>query len=381
MDRRNYSQEDVLRLAKRINNQKRSYLLVNPLQAKHMPVSPKASLEMMGSLGRLVRESCAGVCLVIGFAETATAIATMVASELGDRCFYIQTTREPLEDVRTWILFSEEHSHATEQKLCGDRMLGWIAAADHIIVVDDEFSTGKTLINVARSLKAASPEAGKKDFVAASVVNRVDGVHMDLLEEEGYRCVCLVRPKEGNYEEIVSSLSVHAGEAPETGEEDTGRLTVMQLETDYLNPRRGVLIKEYLEHCRRIAEEACARLPSFPGNSRVLVLGTEECMFPALLLGERLETANQGLCVCCHATTRSPIGISEAEDYPIRNGCQLRSLYEPERTTYLYNLCAYDLVVLLTDAPKDLRLPGLRDLQAALRQFACDRMICLGIGE
>lgn len=35
-----YTAAGTLRIAKRYNNPKRSYLLVNPLQAKHIPVSP-----------------------------------------------------------------------------------------------------------------------------------------------------------------------------------------------------------------------------------------------------------------------------------------------------------------------------------------------------
>ena len=46
-----YREQDVLRLAKRHHNTKRTYLLVNPLQAKHIPVSPGASLAMMRTLG------------------------------------------------------------------------------------------------------------------------------------------------------------------------------------------------------------------------------------------------------------------------------------------------------------------------------------------
>ena len=69
-----YTPENTLRIAKRFNNAKRTYLLVNPLQAKHIPVSPTASLEMMEALGRQLAEQYPAARLVIGFAETATAI-------------------------------------------------------------------------------------------------------------------------------------------------------------------------------------------------------------------------------------------------------------------------------------------------------------------
>ena len=45
-----YTRENTLRIAKRFHNRKRTYLLVNPLQAKHIPVSPTRALEMMDAL-------------------------------------------------------------------------------------------------------------------------------------------------------------------------------------------------------------------------------------------------------------------------------------------------------------------------------------------
>ena len=89
-----YTEADVLLLAKRWQNSKRSYLLVNPLQAKHCPSDPGQALAMMRSLGRQVAEHYPQARLVIGFAETATAIGATLASCLGPDCWYIQTTRE-----------------------------------------------------------------------------------------------------------------------------------------------------------------------------------------------------------------------------------------------------------------------------------------------
>ena len=76
-----YTAADTLRIAKRYNNPKRSYLLVNPLQAKHIPVSPAAALEMMGALGDQVAAKYPEARLVIGFAETATAIGAAAQDE------------------------------------------------------------------------------------------------------------------------------------------------------------------------------------------------------------------------------------------------------------------------------------------------------------
>ena len=380
MNRRHYSQNEVLMLGKRINNPKRSYLLVNPLQAKHIPVSPTAALEMMSNLGTLVRETCPGRSLVIGFAETATAVATAVSMELNRECLYIQTTREKLEDVKQWVLFSEEHSHATEQKLCGDNLQKWIEVIDHIVIVDDEFSTGKTLINVARALKKFSQEAHKKDFVAASIVNRVDDDHLRLLQEEGYRCVYLVKPADEDYENKVSDYQVVEAE-PIASTTNIGDLaTSAQLKASYQNPRKGVFSRLYREQCNALAEEACQTVMSMCSIGSVLVLGTEECMYPALMVGKYLEELDDNRVIRCHATTRSPIGVSDREGYPIQNGCRLRSFYETNRTTYLYNLRKYDMTVIVTDA-RAARKEGLCDLQVALQSYGCENIICLEIGE
>ncbi|MBR1646014.1 MAG: phosphoribosyltransferase domain-containing protein, partial [Selenomonadaceae bacterium] len=86
---RNFFADDVLRVAKRLKNSRRNYLLVNPLQAKHLPTRPKFALEMMNSLGQRVAEKFSSARLVIGFAETATAIGAVVTKNLSDDCFYL----------------------------------------------------------------------------------------------------------------------------------------------------------------------------------------------------------------------------------------------------------------------------------------------------
>ena len=134
-----YTAADTLRIAKRYNNPKRSYLLVNPLQAKHIPVSPAAALEMMGALGDQVAAKYPEARLVIGFAETATAIGAAVAARLGPDCLYVHTTREALDG--DWILFREEHSHAAEHRLCADHLADWIDRSPAIVFVDDESSS------------------------------------------------------------------------------------------------------------------------------------------------------------------------------------------------------------------------------------------------
>lgn len=100
-----YTETELVKIAKRENNKKRSYLVVNRLQGKHIPVSPKEAFQMFGELAELINKSYpTEKLLLIGFAETATAIGAALAGELD--CYYIQTTRENIENV-DYLYFSE----------------------------------------------------------------------------------------------------------------------------------------------------------------------------------------------------------------------------------------------------------------------------------
>ena len=79
---REYREQELLVLAKRYRNNKRNYLLVDPLQGKHIPVSPGKALEMMSALGDRLAQMAPEIDLVIGFAETATAVGAAVAARL-----------------------------------------------------------------------------------------------------------------------------------------------------------------------------------------------------------------------------------------------------------------------------------------------------------
>ena len=88
----NYQQKDLVRIAKRENNTKRGYLVVDPLQGKHVPVEPSKALNLFKSLAEKLQGKYEGErLLLIGFAETATAIGAQAAITLGTK--YIHTTR------------------------------------------------------------------------------------------------------------------------------------------------------------------------------------------------------------------------------------------------------------------------------------------------
>ena len=341
-----------MRIAKRYRNTKRSYLLVNPLQAKHLPVDPDTALELMETLGASLRQSYPSARLVIGFAETATAIGAVAAAQLAGDCFYVQTTREDCPGDQNFLEFQEEHSHAVEQKLCGDALEAGLAATDTVILVDDEISTGKTILNMVEQMAARYPSLREKTVVAASILNRVTPEQEARLRQAGIVCHCLVRLPQADYDSQVARYTVEeAPQPPQWTPEMPFQSWALPGAFDQ-NPRLGVRIGDYVAQCRKMAD-AFLQWASLPEGGRTLVLGTEECMLPSLILGQQLARRPGSGAVRCHATTRSPIGVSQEPGYPITSGAQVRSFYSDDRKTYLYNLESYDMVVVVSDTMRE----------------------------
>lgn len=362
-----YTKETTLRVAKRYRNAKRAYLLVNPLQAKHMPVSPTEALTMMRTLGEGLRQEFPGARLVLGFAETATALGAAVASRLGPDCAFLTTTREAGEGPG-WVRFLEEHSHAAEQKLWGGDLDALLQETDTVLFVDDEISTGKTLRNMVAQLTRRWPALGEKTLVAASLLNRVTPEQEEALADAGITCRCLVRLPQEDHTAQVADWTVT--EAPPAVPQNRSFRQALLPGEGLGNPRKTLRIGAYDRSCQAVAEVMLSRaFGPVETLGKTLVLGTEECMYPALILGEKLERL--GAEVCCHATTRSPIGLCHAPGYPIRSGWKLPSFYEEERTTYVYNLREYDMVIVLSDTKKT----DLRAIQALASVLTCKHLI------
>ncbi|MBR2773764.1 MAG: phosphoribosyltransferase domain-containing protein [Selenomonadaceae bacterium] len=344
-----YTSENVLRVAKRFNNKKRNYLLVNPLQGKHLPIKPSLALEMMNELGKMVAKNYSEARLVIGFAETATAIGAIVAKNISDDCFYIQTTRENFQGE--FVEFLEEHSHAPEQKLYAENLSKLINQTSEIIFVDDELSTGKTLLNVVRQLKNKFPALNNKKICAASIINRLSEENIAKLASENISCVYLVKLNQ-NFD--VENIFVEPAQIIEP----INKIIPSYKINIASDPIRGVKIGNYFSQC-----EICGDfLLNLKLSGEILILGTEEFMLPAIIAGRKLEINNFN--VLTHSTTRSPIGISKNRNYPIQEGFKLRSFYDSTRTTYIYNLKRYDTAIIMTNS-ENFSI-GLSDLIAAL---------------
>lgn len=369
-----YSVEQLMRLAKRFHNTKRTYLLVDPLQGKHIPVSPKASLAMMRTLGGELSREFQGTKLVVGFAETATAIGAAVAECMGRDCTYIQTTREEVTEVSRWIEFQEEHSHATEQKLSADGFAAALGDTDTVIFVDDEFSTGKTLINMIEQMRDEFPQLCDKRIVAASVINRMSDENISRLESHGMICRQLLKIENIDYTDTVNAFNIRG--ADDLPEADSMIKASCLTEPDpCTTPRTGVKIGEYADSIlsrHDMIDSADSNM--IPTGKDIAVIGTEECMYAGLIIAEKLENSGRYNSVKFHATTRSPIGICEAADYPVFNGYKLQSFYEKGRQTFLYDIAKYDSVLIVTDSAPE-NTDAMNELAALFHHYGCNEII------
>lgn len=367
----NYQQKDLVRIAKRENNTKRSYLVVDPLQGKHVPVEPSKALNLFKSLAEKLQGKYEGErLLLIGFAETATAIGAQAAITLGTK--YIQTTREVIPDAR-YLFFSEAHSHATEQKLVKDDIDHVINDIDRIVFIEDEVTTGNTIMNI---IKIITKEYQKKiKFAVASLLNGMTEESLKIYQDEKIELHYLVKTDHSGYGAVAEQYrcdGLYICAIPENHTHESADIDVQSEKNmrehiisipGWMNARRFVDAKQYEAACRKLAETVIAETGVKQGE-RVLVIGTEEFMYPALLTGQEIE--KMGCEVRSHSTTRSPIAVSTEEEYPLHCRYELRSLYDPDRKTFIYDLENYDRVIVMTDSAL-VSLKGLETLTYALR--------------
>ncbi|MEU8511467.1 phosphoribosyltransferase domain-containing protein [Kitasatospora sp. NPDC048722] len=148
---------DLVGLALR-ENRKRAHLLVSTVLGKHVPQRPSvvhgAGLDLGLRVRALLGAEAAARAVVLGYAETATALGHSVADGLDAP--YLHSTRRPVPGVRPLGGFAEEHSHATAHLLLpADPRL--LAGDGPLVLVDDELSTGRTVLNTIRELHARHP--------------------------------------------------------------------------------------------------------------------------------------------------------------------------------------------------------------------------------
>jgi hypothetical protein len=357
-------------------NPKRAHLLVSNVLGKHVPQSPAVVHGHGFTLGRRVRELLGedGVrtAVVLGYAETATGLGHSVADGLGEAP-YLHSTRRPVEGVDRAGGFEESHSHATSHLLLPEDP-ALLAGRGPLVLVDDEFSTGNTVLNTIRALHDRYP---RERYVVVALVDMRSAADQGRLtefaREIGAR-VDLVTAAKGTvrlpdgvlekgqalvarYETTAPGPAGPGGASPVTriglgwpeGVPDGGR--------HGFTPAHRARLESALPGMAATLAEA---LP--PDARRVLVLGFEELMYAPLALARALELLvrgrGDGTEIRFSTTTRSPVLAVDDPGYAIRSRLVFPAHDDPadgpgER--YAYNVAGggFDAVVAVVDSVAD----------------------------
>ena len=301
---KNYSQKDLIRLAKRDSNNKRPYLYVNPLQGKHMPVRPIEALELFYNLAVKVQERYADKSvLTIGFAETATAIGAAVGMFCDCVKYSMQTTREDVDGAE-YLFFTESHSHATNQKLVINNLDEILNKVDKIVFVEDEVTTGNTICKLIDRMKEKFYDKNLS-FGVASLLNSMDNSRVNELARIGIDIIYLCKI-ENEYN--VSSLEKCKYSLEHLiNEIYTDRQTDVYSISNKCDLRIVNNKDSYIEACNQFADQIISVINDISEYKKILVIGTEEFMFPPLLVAYKLYILNSNAEILFQASTRSPI--------------------------------------------------------------------------
>ncbi|MFJ2262756.1 phosphoribosyltransferase [Streptomyces sp. NPDC087844] len=378
---------ELLGLALR-RNPRRAHLLVSNVLGKHVPQSPAVVYGYGFALGLRVRallgEEAAGRAVVLGYAETATGLGHSVADGVGlAPCLH--STRRPVAGVATAGGFEESHSHATSHLLLPENP-GLLATDGPLVLVDDEFSTGNTILNTIRDLHARYPRGRYVIVALVDMRSAADLGRLADFAQEIDATVDLVtaasgtvRLPEGVLEKGQALVAEHEAAAvavasrPEPGAIVRVDLGWPQGLADGgrhgFTPEHRVRLEGALP---AMAARTAEALPPAARRGRVLVLGFEELMYAPLRLGVALEKLTDAE-VRYSTTTRSPVLAVDDPGYAIRTRLVFPAHDGPadgpgERYAYNVAGAGFDAVVAVVDSTAD--TPELHAPDGLLAQLA-----------
>ncbi|ABW18263.1 phosphoribosyltransferase [Alkaliphilus oremlandii] len=373
-------------------NPKRSFLFVSKVLGKHIPINPHTGLlanlllanrymeefyhihhkEVTKKLirGFVEEENCQQVykekiktpnrlpepTLFIGFAETATGIGQGVFSAFTGEGYYTHTTREIVLDCDFNVEFEEEHSHAKDHNCYGLNQ-DLLASDMPIVFIDDELTTGKTILNIIQALHGKYP---RKRYAVLSILDwrgSEDRAKFQRIEKELDISIKVISLVSGSFQisgSIPMAPTEHNQEVAVCREEYPSAVEYMMLDDYFDEPLQHILMDENqnkkIVNCLketgrfgiscddqnqidRKIKEIGALLQTKRTSEKTLCLGTEELIYLPMLIA-----AHMGDGVKYHATTRSPIHPVDKEEYGARNGFVFKSPGELGATNYIYNI-------------------------------------------
>ncbi|MFJ6984458.1 MULTISPECIES: phosphoribosyltransferase [unclassified Streptomyces] len=355
-------------------NPRRAHLLVSHVLGKHVPQRPSVVYGHGLALGRRVRDLLgpeAAAAIVLGYAETATGLGHAVADGLAVApCLH--STRRPVPGVAAAGGFEESHSHATSHLLLPEDP-ALLVGDGPLVLVDDEFSTGNTVLNTIRDLHERYP---RRRYVIVALVDMRSpadaGRLAEFAQEIDARVDLIatasgtVRLPDGVLEKGQELVARH--ETPPRDDTPYGRIERTGLDWPRGLPDGGRHGFTPAHRARldaalpAMAARIAAALPADArrDGARVLVLGSEELMYAPLRLAAALEDTlgAAGTEVRFSTTTRSPVLAVDDPGYAIRSRLVFPAHDDPADgpgDRYAYNVAGagFDAVVAVVDSVGD----------------------------
>lgn len=385
------SPDALFSMALRVNK-KRQFLFVSHLLAKHLAVHPALALGTGTLLASVLMEDAGllpfphtsevvhmietGVpdkeigekasahkstlpqkTVFIGMAETATGLGHAVFHHF-DKAVYLHTTREEIAKLTPSFVFEEEHSHATSHKVYAPE--GVLETADTIVLIDDEISTGNTLLNLVSALDEQFPGKTYKSLSILDWRNKKQQQKLAEMAEERNIQLDVLALMSGEFELIHGSspdepelpyLNSSASEAPESlgipgilpYHSETGQNYVP------LTGRFGLTSEEH-RNIDAWTGELAASLQPDSTSKRPLVIGIGENMYLPLRFALALDGDP-----LVQTTTRSPIFAADTEGYPIKEKVKFNLPDANGIDQFLYNInsLAIDKIYLISESVVD----------------------------
>lgn len=379
---------ELFTMAARINK-KRSFLFVSKLIGKHIPIKPCVGGVTGALLASRYIEQVKGDPnpdrdqlrmdfllknhietdvfisekynpIIIGFAETATALGHTFY-DCFQKADYFHTTREQIDTLQPLIQFEEEHSHATSHRCYIDEQI--LNNEREIILVDDEITTGKTVLNIIRDIQKQFP---RKEYTIVSILDwrskECEQAFQEVEQAEGItiHCVSLLK---GTIEVIgelkkVQSNEVHSP-VKEDFEQQINWVSALSLVKQPYPLKNFATNQTYIQETGRFAIQAASqheikawtqklgvKLADMRQSTKTLCVGTGEFMYIPMQI-----TKNMGEGVVYQSTTRSPIYIQNAPQYGVQYGLSFSNPEDPNIANFLYNIAPgfYDEVFIFLE--------------------------------
>lgn len=312
--------EDILGFGVR-NNPKRGFLFVSKVLGKHIPVKPSVMKNMYQILAKKIQISdCKPV--FISMAETATALGFGIAEQWrkhnNREALFLHSTRYKLNNNIAFE-FKEPHSHATDHIVYEPvKDKDTFYNTENAIIIDDEISTGNTLINFVNEYKKIN--SNLKNIVLVSITDWSGNNQKNIINAFPDLNVDFVSVLHGSFEFEKNNDFTCESVNKFQGNDDF-KDSILTSNHGRFGENENIEIKNY-QHI----------IDSVKTDDSVLVLGTGEFSYLPYLLAEKIEEKCKN--TMFQTTTRSPVIVGE----DIQSAIQFTDNYQDNMTNFVYNV-------------------------------------------